>query len=62
MTDAGPAEIPPDPDDFAFEVVPEPDYLETGGHFGGGQVIYRRPDGTLVGGSDPRKDGQAVGF
>ena len=44
------------------EVVPEPDYLATGGHFGGGQVIYRQPDGTLIGGSDPRRDGQAIGF
>ena len=44
------------------DVVPEPDYLATGGHFGGGQVIYRTPDGELLGGSDPRKDGQAVGF
>jgi gamma-glutamyltranspeptidase/glutathione hydrolase len=29
--------------------------------FGGGQAIVRR-DGTLFGGSDPRKDGCALGF
>ncbi len=29
--------------------------------FGGGQVIIRDPEsGTLIGGSDPRKDGAAV--
>ncbi|MDZ7701370.1 MAG: gamma-glutamyltransferase [Halobacteriales archaeon] len=32
------------------------------GHFGGGQFIYRAPDGTLIGGSDPRRDGLAVGY
>ncbi|GAG84092.1 unnamed protein product, partial [marine sediment metagenome] len=30
-------------------------------HFGGGQLIYKLEDGFL-GASDPRKDGQAVGF
>ena len=30
--------------------------------FGGGQAIERRPDGTLVGASDRRKDGCAMGF
>ncbi len=31
--------------------------------FGGGQVIIRDPEGgTLIGGSDPRKDGVAVGW
>ncbi|MHC4859731.1 MAG: gamma-glutamyltransferase family protein, partial [Planctomycetota bacterium] len=31
--------------------------------FGGGQVILRDPEtGVLTGGSDPRKDGRAVGF
>lgn len=32
-------------------------------HYGGGQVIIRDPDsGVLIGGSDPRKDGAAVGW
>ncbi|NNL67844.1 MAG: gamma-glutamyltransferase, partial [Myxococcales bacterium] len=30
--------------------------------FGGGQAIARQPDGTLVGGSDSRKDGCAQGW
>ena len=31
--------------------------------FGGGQIIHRNPDtGVLVAGSDPRKDGCAIGF
>lgn len=30
--------------------------------FGGAQAIYRTADGGYVGGSDPRKDGQAVAF
>ncbi|MFB6147113.1 MAG: gamma-glutamyltransferase [Halobacteriaceae archaeon] len=42
-------------------VVDESTYFDAGGHWGGGQVVYRRPDDTLVGGSDPRRDGQAVG-
>lgn len=40
----------------------EPSYFEDGGHFGGGQLIYRDDDGVLIGGSDPRRDGQAVGL
>lgn len=32
------------------------------GAFGGAQFVYRTDDGRLIGGSDPRKDGQAVGF
>lgn len=32
-------------------------------HYGGGQVIVRDPDsGVLIGGSEPRNDGQGVGF
>ena len=32
-------------------------------HFGGGQVIVRDPEsGVLIGGSEPRNDGAAVGF
>jgi len=31
--------------------------------FGGGQIIWRDPEtGVLIGGSDPRKDGCAVGW
>jgi gamma-glutamyltranspeptidase/glutathione hydrolase len=30
------------------------------GHFGGGQLIVVAPSGVRLGGSDPRKDGQAV--
>jgi gamma-glutamyltranspeptidase / glutathione hydrolase len=37
--------------------------FERGGMFGGGQIIVRNPhDGVLVAGSDPRKDGCAVGW
>lgn len=33
------------------------------GYFGGGQLIIRDPDtGVLIGGSEPRNDGAAVGF
>ena len=42
-------------------IVPE-DETEELGAFGGGQLIYRTGDGRLIGGSDPRKDGQAVGI
>jgi len=35
--------------------------VESGGGFGGGQIIYRLDDG-YIGASEPRKDGQAVGF
>jgi gamma-glutamyltranspeptidase/glutathione hydrolase len=43
-------------------VVRENDFFEAGGHWGGGQIVYREGDGTLIAGSDPRRDGSAVGF
>ena len=43
---------------LGLEPVLEPDiYL-----FGGGQSILRPPTGTLIGGSDSRKDGYAGGW
>lgn len=43
---------------IGLEPVLEPDlYL-----FGGGQAILRTPEGTLIGGSDSRKDGYAGGW
>lgn len=44
------------------EVVPEDPFFREGGHWGGGQMIYVAEDGTRIGGSDPRKDGHAVGY
>ncbi|MFB6361372.1 MAG: gamma-glutamyltransferase [Halobacteriales archaeon] len=44
------------------EVIAEPAFTDRGGHFGGGQFIYREPDGRLIGGSDPRRDGLAIGY
>lgn len=44
------------------EVVEEGGFFAEGGHWGGGQFIYRTDKGTLIGGSDPRRDGQAIGF
>ena len=51
---------------------PQAAELEQAGHkvaldeqtypFGGGQTILVNEEGTLVGGSDPRKDGYAAGF
>ena len=41
-------------------LVPGPELM---GGFGGGQIIWRDPDsGAYIAGSDPRKDGQAVGY
>ena len=42
------------------DIVPE-DFDTTFG-FGGAQIVARAADGSYVGGSDPRKDGMAVGF
>ena len=57
-----PAATVDDLSDRGHELELEPGYLEDGGHFGGGQFIYRDDDGILIGGSDPRRDGQAVGL
>jgi gamma-glutamyltranspeptidase / glutathione hydrolase len=48
--------------DRGHDLIDEDTFLGEGGHFGGGQFVYREPDGTLIGGSDPRRDGQAIGF
>jgi gamma-glutamyltranspeptidase/glutathione hydrolase len=32
------------------------------GEFSGLHIIYRNPDGSLVGGADPRREGTAVGL
>jgi gamma-glutamyltranspeptidase/glutathione hydrolase len=37
-------------------------HLAAGDSFGGAQCVYRCTDGTLIGGSDPRRDGLAVGY
>jgi len=47
--------------EMGHEVVPVAGYGRTA--FGRGQVIRRDPEtGVLWGGSDPRADGQAVGW
>jgi len=48
--------------DRGHEVVAEDWAEDRSDPFGGGQVIHRDPDGTLVGGSDPRRDGLAIGY
>ncbi|MDL5360351.1 gamma-glutamyltransferase [Halalkalicoccus sp. NIPERK01] len=48
--------------DRGHEVVNEGEFFDEGGHWGGGQIVYRGAEGDLIGGSDPRRDGQAVGF
>lgn len=44
------------------EVVPDDWAAGRSDRFGGGQIVYREPDGRLVGGSDPRRDGLAIGY
>jgi gamma-glutamyltranspeptidase/glutathione hydrolase len=45
------------------DVMTEEEYfVPDANHYGGGQLIIRKDDGTLIGGSEPRRDGQAVGF
>ncbi|WP_409338740.1 gamma-glutamyltransferase [Halalkalicoccus ordinarius] len=44
------------------DVIEEDDFFAEGGHWGGGQIVHRDDEGTLIGGSDPRRDGQAIGF
>lgn len=45
------------------DVLTEEEYfVPDSDHFGGGQLIYRTEDGTLIGGSEPRRDGLSIGF
>lgn len=45
------------------DVITEEEYfVPDANHYGGAQLIYRTDDGTLIGGSEPRRDGQAIGF
>lgn len=45
------------------DVITEEEYFVPDvNHYGGGQLIVRRENGTLIGGSEPRRDGQAIGF
>lgn len=43
-------------------IVDEETHLAAGDTFGGGQCVFRDVNGTLIGGSDPRRDGQAIGY
>jgi gamma-glutamyltranspeptidase/glutathione hydrolase len=36
--------------------------IDDEGNYGNGHVIWRRPDGLLLGGSEPRRDGVALGL
>lgn len=40
----------------------EVEVTEQGGPFGRGEIIWRQPDGVLVGGSEPRTDGTVAAF
>ena len=44
------------------EVLEEHLFFNPREHFGGGQFIYSDGKGTLIGGSDPRRDGVAIGY
>jgi gamma-glutamyltranspeptidase/glutathione hydrolase len=49
--------------DRGHEVITEEEYfVPDSDHFGGAQFIYRTEDGTLIGGSEPRRDGMSIGF
>ena len=36
--------------------------IDTDDNYGNGHLIVRRPDGRLIGGTEPRRDGLAVAF
>ena len=61
-TERIPAEVVEGLRERGHEIVEEGGFFSEGGHWGGGQFIYRTDEGTLIGGSDPRRDGQAIGF
>jgi gamma-glutamyltranspeptidase/glutathione hydrolase len=49
--------------DRGHGVITEEEYfVPDANHYGGAQLILRKDDGTLIGGSEPRRDGQAIGF
>ncbi|ELY57508.1 gamma-glutamyltransferase [Natronolimnohabitans innermongolicus] len=58
-----PKDVVEDLHERGHEIRLESEYFEPDAHhFGGAQFIYRAADGTLIGGSEPRRDGQAIGF